>query len=348
MFIHSQTVDTIVTFCDQFNLNEEVTFSVLDTYTKYGKNIVRSIDMLRSREPQGIIETPPYTPQKHRPSIIKCINNNAASSILIIILLCTKHIEGPRSCKYIQLQQIKDLLQRSGTQITFDALKTYEFEVFAFIGYHIEQPKAYYAMRVAIQQCEIMLGYSTDKLQKLACNILFLTYLQRNSVYEILRPKVVPLLFEQLCGDRVLIGATATHTAIIFLERKNIRRQEQALQVIAQKLNFAHHVISTVSDTICSIISDHQNVWFQKKKKTAAGYRLDGTNMWIEFVARNKRMRIKNVNILFICSELYYELYRIFGSREWIIETIMSSARNLRPGSIKKKGSTHSLLAYGV
>lgn len=150
-FIDGQTVEVVLTICSELNLNHELSITVLDTYTKYAK--ILSSDISGRAMAKYHQNTTQYMSSNNlwreftnvKYEMENFIEHNALLSILLIISLCTKSVEGPRNGQYLNMSQLTELLKRNNIEMSPDQLKSYEFGVFEYIDfqvrdhYHIRQ-----------------------------------------------------------------------------------------------------------------------------------------------------------------------------------------------------------------
>lgn len=128
MFLHREVVDTIFTLCTHFNISDEVLFSCLDTYERYAEILYIRLkkDAKRQRLDNPAMDL--FTRYENRSSNIA--RDTFWPSILMVISLCTKTIEGIRSGNYISYRRFSMLLQRCNMTPTFAQLRQIEFRVF--------------------------------------------------------------------------------------------------------------------------------------------------------------------------------------------------------------------------
>lgn len=123
MSLQKETVASIAILCKHFKLSDEILFSCLDTFARYSKILFTQLRNI---------------PTEYNGKTVSSISRVTIwPKILIILLLCTKCIEGGRSRSYINYRRILEFLQRFNTTLTIDELKLLECQVFHSLEFKV-------------------------------------------------------------------------------------------------------------------------------------------------------------------------------------------------------------------
>lgn len=145
MSLHKETVVTILRLCSHFNLNDEVIFSCLDTF-KVLSNIIHTdtirrihIEFNRFIQENGHIANERLL---EKWTIIKStafnsVHNTILLDILMVLYICTKYIDGPRSRKLMNYRRFVVLLEKTNKKCTLQFAREYEFKIFKCLAFKV-------------------------------------------------------------------------------------------------------------------------------------------------------------------------------------------------------------------
>lgn len=145
MFLHKETVDTILTLCAHFNLDDEVIFSGLDTFRVLSNSIYAEIRRKMQVEFNVFAGENSHIAHERLLSkwaiIKKTALNSARNTILLdmlmVINLCTKYIDGPRSRNLMNFRRFMVLLEKTNRKCTLQFTRQYEFKIFKFLSFKV-------------------------------------------------------------------------------------------------------------------------------------------------------------------------------------------------------------------
>lgn len=145
MFLHKEMVETILTLCAHFNLDDEVIFSGLDTFRVLSNLIYAEIIKKIQVEFRGITGQNSHIANERllnkwaiiKKTALNCAQNTILLDMLMVIYLCTKYIDGPRSRQLMNFRRFMVLLKKTNKKCTLQFTRQYEFKIFKCLSFKV-------------------------------------------------------------------------------------------------------------------------------------------------------------------------------------------------------------------